>query len=728
MREGRPPDRGEGQHVKQLTQKLKDGQMQVLDVPAPVLGEGQVLVKCHYSVVSAGTEGSTVGTARKNYLAKAKERPEQFKQVVDSLKTKGPVQTYRAVMKKLDAYSPLGYSCSGEVVEVAEGVKGFAVGDLVACGGAGYANHAEYVSVPANLCVKLPEGASLERAAYNTVGAIALQGIRQADLRLGESCVIIGLGLLGQLTCLMLRASGVRTFGVDIAPHVVDIARERCADEAYTTGEPGLLQKIEEFTGGVGADAVIIAAATSSDDPINLAGQVMRKKGRVIIVGRVPTNYEPDPYYKKELDLRMSCSYGAGRYDINYEEKGIDYPVGYVRWTENRNMQSFQELVASGRIDLDYLTTHRFELDEAPAAYDMIMTKNEPYLGIVIKYDTGKAEGSRKVVVAQSARRERVNIAFIGAGSYAMGNLLPNIKGDDVVLKGVMTATGTSSRSVADRYNFEFCTSDENDIWGNDDIDTVFIATRHDSHARYTNEALKRGLNVFVEKPMCLNAGELDEIRATLEGLNSEGGNASIMVGYNRRFSPLTELMMKSVGRGPMSMIYRVNAGAMPGDSWMQIPDIGGGRIIGEACHFIDYLIFMNGSLPTEVYATVMEEPGHLEDTVNISLRFANGSIGTVSYFANGPKSLPKEYIEIYRAGTTAVLTDFRELTIYGQGGPKKKRLMSQDKGQPTMMARFLASIREGEPSPIPFEELYAGMLATFRAVDSFRTKKVYSI
>ncbi len=713
--------------MRQLTQKLKDGRLQVLDVPVPVLAPGMVLVKSHYSVISAGTEGSTVTTARMSYLGKARQKPQQVQQVLESLRSKGPVQTYRAVMKKLDAHSHLGYSVAGEVVEVAPDVRGFSPGDLAACGGAGYANHSEYVAVPSNLCVRLAHDANLRDAAYNTVGAVALQGIRQADLRLGETCAVIGLGLLGQLACLMLRAGGIRTVGVDSLPEAVQATRENSADAAFTTGEPGLEQKIEEFTDGLGADAVIITAGTSSDGPINLAGRVARKRGKVVIVGWIGTKFDQDTYYKKELDVRLSCSYGPGRYDINYEERGIDYPAGYVRWTENRNMLAFQELLHSGKVDLGYMTTHTFKLEQAPDAFELILKGDEPHLGILIQYDVDKAEPGARIQTSEARRSGTPTIAFIGAGSYAMGNLLPNIKGD-VVLKGVMTATGTGSRSVADRYGFEYCTSEEQDIWNDDQIDTVFIATRHDSHADYTLQALRAGRNVFVEKPLCLTLDELDEIATAVGEPSGQDRAGALMVGYNRRFSPLTDALKAAVGEGRMAMIYRVNAGPMPADAWMQQPEIGGGRIIGEACHFIDYLMYVNGSLPVSVYAAAMDEPAHLEDTVNISLVFENGSIGTVSYLANGSTALPKEYIEVYRAGVTGVLTDFRELRVYGSGKPTRTRLPGQNKGQPKMMATFLDAVRKGAPSPIPFDQIYAGMRATFKAVESLRSGEAYRL
>jgi predicted dehydrogenase/threonine dehydrogenase-like Zn-dependent dehydrogenase len=693
-----------------------------------VLSSGMVLVRAHYSLISAGTESGTVTTARMSYIAKARSRPKDVKQVVDTLKQKGPVQTYRDVMKKLDAHSALGYSVAGEIVDVAPDVRGFRPGDLVACGGAGYASHAEYVAVPTNLCVRLHPGANLRDAAYNTVGAIALQGIRQADLRLGETCAVIGLGLIGHLTSLMLRASGVRVVGIDVAPSAVELAKEHCVDAGFATDEPGLEGKIEEFTGGIGADAVIIAAGTSSEGPINLAGRIARPKGKVVIVGWVGTAFDQDTYYKKELDLRLSCSYGPGRYDPAYEERGIDYPVAHVRWTENRNMQAFQELLRTGSIDVGYASTHTFKLEDAPAAYDMILGKGEPFIGILIEYDVEAQAPRANVEFAKARRSGRPTIAFIGAGSYAQGNLLPNIKGSDVVLRTVMTATGTSARSVADRYGFEKATSDANEIWRDEAIDTVFVTTRHDSHAQYVLEALRSGRNVFVEKPLCISEEELLEITGAYEKLVEARKSAVIMVGYNRRFSPLTTRLKKIVGEGPMSMVYRVNAGAMPSSHWMQSPDVGGGRIVGEACHFVDYLIYMNGSLPVEVHAAAMDEPAHLEDTVTISVRFENGSIGAVHYYANGSKALPKEYIEVYRAGVTGVLSDFRELRVYDSGRPSRTKLPGQNKGQPEMMTEFLAAVREGKPSPIPFDEIRAGMLATLRAVESVRTRKILAL
>lgn len=784
--------------MRQLTQKLKTGQMQIVEVAYPDLSPGSILVKNYFSLISAGTEGSTVKTARKGYIGKAKERPQQVRKVVDTLVSQGPVQTYRAVMKKLEAYSPLGYSCVGEVISVAADVTEFKMGDLVACGGSS-ASHAEVVAVPVNLCVSADyadcaddkEGVSgkkeiqnrlddyLKMAAYNTLGAIAMQGVRQADLRLGETCAVIGMGLLGQLTAVLLRASGIRVIGIDIDPRMVELGREHCLDVGLVRGDAGIESKILEFTGGIGCDGVIITAASSSLDPINFAGEISRKKGTVVVVGAIPTGFDRDPhFYKKELTIKMSCSYGPGRYDPEYEEKGHDYPVGYVRWTEKRNMQAFQDLIAEGKIDISYLTTHVFKLEDAPKAYDMIVEKSEPFVGILIKYDphpcgirsafTSEFHGagitqkekdklatdphrqtqtlqkdpqiSTKVQIKKPTSDLRlptyVSIGFIGAGSYAQSYLLPNIpKGKDVVLKGVMTSTSTSSRSVADRFGFEFCTGNEGDILDNDEINTVFVATRHDTHGYYVKKALEAGKNVYVEKPLCLKRENLSQIRDTYHTLITNNdlqitssAKPLLMVGYNRRFSPLAQIIKEKITTGPMSMIYRINAGMIPSDSWVQDTEVGGGRILGEVCHFVDFLTFVNGSSPVSVYAVAMDDANNHNDTLTVSLKYGNGSVSSIQYFADGSKSLPKEYVEIYSHGVTAVLNDFRELKIYGKGRPYKKKLVSQDKGQKREVRLFLDAVKNGGKTPILLAEIFSASQVCFAVLESIRSGTVVKL
>lgn len=702
--------------MEQLTQKLGSGEMSIQELPIPQLTSGMVLVKNHYSLISAGTEGSTVKAARKSLIGKAKERPQQVKQVLEVFRKQGIVQTYRAVMKKLDAYSPLGYSCAGEVIAVAGDVTEFKVGDKVACAGAGYANHAEVVNVPVNLCVKLNADADLSLACYNTLGAIALQGVRQADMRLGETCAVIGLGLIGQIACLELRASGVNVVGIDISEGAVETARKHCADLALTRCTPNIEEQINDYTNGLGVDCVIIAAATQSMDPINFAGAICKKKGRVVVLGAVPTGFDRDPYYyKKELEVRMSCSYGPGRYDLNYEEKGMDYPAAYVRWTEKRNMEAFQTLVYTGKIDLAYLTTHRFRFEEAPKAYDIVVKHTEPFLGIVLEYDYKKEHKRTSISISNVMPVRKINIGFIGAGSYAQGSLLPNLpSGNQVGRISVMTNSGTTSKRVAEKFHFTSCTSNEMDILSNRDINTLFIATRHDTHAHYVMEGLKAGKNIYVEKPLCLTPDELVEI----EELCKEK-NCGVMIGFNRRFSPFARLLKKELGSGKMSMLYRINAGYIPADTWGQDMKIGGGRIIGEVCHFIDLMTFMCGSLPCKISASALPDAQGLNDTVNILVDFENGSTGVVAYYANGSKALSKEYFEVYSAGTTGIIYDFRECRIYGKR-VKKETLSSQDKGQKKMMESFFQSLAEGN-LPINMNEIFSVTKATFAALKSIQ-------
>ena len=701
--------------MEQLTQKLSNGEMMIQELPIPQLSKGMVLVKNHYSLISAGTEGSTVKAARKSLIGKAKEKPQQVQQVLDSLRTKGITQTYRAVMKKLDAYSPLGYSCAGEIIDVADDVTDFKIGDFVACAGNQYAYHAEVVAVPVNLCVKLRNDADLSLACYNTLGAIAMEGVRQADLRLGETCAVIGLGLIGQLVCLELQASGVRVVGIDVNEAAVNQAAVHCTDRSYIRSTPGIEEQIISYTHGLGVDSVIIAAATSSLDPVNFAGAICRKRGKVIVLGAVPTGFDREPYYyKKELEMKMSCSYGPGRYDLNYEEKGVDYPAAYVRWTEKRNMETFQELIATGKIDISYLTTYTFAFEDAPKAYDMVAKRTEPFLGIVLKYDVNKEHVRKSVEIKNTTEALKdVCVGFIGAGSYAQGSLLPNLP-HTITRKGVMTNSGTTSKRVAERFRFEFCTSNENDIFKSKDINTIFIATRHDSHAKYVIEGIRNGKNVYVEKPLCLTLDELIEVKQLCEE-----NQKSVMIGFNRRFSPLAHIIKKKFGNGKMAMVYRVNAGVIPADSWIQDMKVGGGRIIGEGCHFIDFMAFMCGSVPVKVSAIAMPDSQGLNDTVNIMIEFENGSTGVLCYYANGGKSLPKEYFEVHASGMSATLNDFKECVIYGKKAERHK-LTTQDKGQKQMIAEYIEGLSKGI-LPIPMKDVFASTAATFGALQSIR-------
>ena len=699
----------------QLTQNLKTGNMEISEVPIPSITSKNILVRNYFSLISAGTEGSKVSTARKGYIGKAKEKPEQVKQVLDTIKKEGIISTYKKVMNKLDALSPIGYSSAGEVIAVGSEVTCFTVGDRVSCSGQDIANHAEIVSVPINLACRLPENVKYEEAAYTTVASIALQGVRQADLRLGENCAVIGLGLIGQLTIQFLKASGIKAIGTDVNPAMIDLAIKSGADLALQRNEGEIDNAILNFTKGFGVDAVIITAGTSSLDPVEFAGKICRQKGKVIIVGAVPTGFSRENYYKKELELRMSTSYGPGRYNPSYEEKGMDYPIGYVRWTENRNMQAYLELVNKGKLNLDLLTTHTFDFEKAKDAYEMIVEKAEPYVGILLKYDIEKKLEKNIVLKSITSTKGNIGIGFIGAGSFAQNSLLPNIKDADLI--AVATSQGHTSKNAAQKYGFKIATCDAEDVIMNDNINTIFIATRHNYHAENVLKSIRGGKNVFVEKPLCMNELELEEIKT--EYLSK---NVHLMVGFNRRFAPHV-IKIKNVFKSnqPIAINYRINAGYIPRDHWTQDKDIGGGRIIGEVCHFADLAMYLADGLPKSLSAFAMEDSAGLLDTIVINIIFTNGSIATISYFANGSKELKKEYLEVFSNGVTAALDDFKELRIYDKR-KKTEKLMNQDKGHKNEIHSFLRAIREGGKTPITFEDIYYSTKMSFDIIKSIKS------
>lgn len=704
--------------MEQLTQNLKSGVMEILEVPFPALTSGSVLVRNHFSMISAGTEGKTVKDARLGLIGKARSRKAEVKKVIDAARTYGLKDTYRMVMNKLDAPSALGYSCAGEVIAVAEDVVDFRIGDWVACGGSG-AVHAEIVAVPVNLCVKVPKRIPLEYAAFTTLGAIALQGIRQADLRLGENAVVIGLGLLGQLTLQMLEASGVSAIGIDLDPRMVELARKNGNKNCFQRNREDLEAEIYRLTNGYGCDAVIITAATSSTDPVDLAGELARKKGKVIIVGNVPTGFSRANYFKKELDLRMSSSYGPGRYDPEYEEKGLDYPYAYVRWTENRNMQAFVELLEKGSLRMEGLLTHRFAFRQAADAYQMILDKTDPFAGIVLHYDISKEIADVPLQLkSYTYNGSGPVVGLIGAGSFGQNFLLPSLKGK-AELAGVVTARPNNARNIASKYGFSWCSGDAGEIFASKDINTVFVVTRHDSHAEYVLKALNSDKNIFVEKPLCLNENELQQIKELY--LKKQ---VRLMVGFNRRFAPLTASLQQFIAPGqPMAIHYRINAGAIPAGHWIHDPATGGGRVIGELCHFIDYCLYVSGSELQSLSAIALKDPDGRRDTVSVQLEFENGSTAQLSYFSNGNKLLPKEYIEIFSQGKVAVIKDFQELELYGKA--LKKISTRQDKGHAQEISSFLNAVKNGEPSPISFKDIYTVTLAGFKVLESIAANGV---
>jgi polar amino acid transport system substrate-binding protein len=629
--------------------------------------------------------------------------------------------TFEKVRTKLDSLKALGYSCAGEVVASMDNKNFFKPGDRVACAGQDYASHAEMVTIPQNLLVKIPEGVSYEEASFTTLGAIAMQGVRQADPKLGERICVIGLGLLGQLTCQLLKANGCKVFGIDINDNLLSLAKTLGADEAIHRSNPDLLNLTANSTGGHGFDSIIITAATTSNDPIELSAEICRKKGKVIAVGAVKLDVPRDPhFYRKELDLRLSCSYGPGRYDSNYEENGVDYPYAYVRWTEQRNMEAFLQLVAEKKINVGPLMTHKFEIDDAEKAYDIVMGKiEEPHIAILLHYPSNE----NKFKTSYSLRSnplQQVNVGFIGAGSFAQSYLIPYVKESGVSLDIVVTSKGITAKNVADKFSFNKASSDAKDVLNDDRVNTVFVATPHNSHATYTLDCMRKGKQVFVEKPLAMTNEELEEIKDLYIEMN-----ANLMVGFNRRFSPAAAELKKHFSdiREPLVMNYRINAGLIAKDHWTQNEKIGGGRIIGEVCHFIDLMQFFSGSLPVSVYAQCIgseNEKIKNDDNIVITITFKDGSVGSIVYVANGDKSLAKEKIEIFGGGKVGIIEDFKSVIIHS--GNKSTTVKSEGKGHKQEVETFLNAIKNGTSMPISFESIYYTTKTTFKIADSLRT------
>ncbi len=719
--------------MKQLLQNLRTGEGTVAEVPVPIVQPGRVLVRAAASLISAGTERALAELGQKGLIGKARERPELIGKVWEKVKTEGLVQALEGVRDKLDQSHAVGYSAAGVVIEAARDVADFRTGDRVACAGTDYASHAEVISVPRNLCVRLPEALSFEEGAFGTVGAIALQGVRLAEPTLGESIVVIGLGLIGQLTVQLLRANGCRVFGIDIDDARIQLALAAGADAGCVPADAR--ERVKAWSRGRGADACIIAAATASNEPVELAGEISRLKGRVVAVGMVGMNVPRNVYYQRELTLKVSMSYGPGRHDPDYEERGHDYPVAYVRWTEGRNIEAFLDLLAAGRVDVKPLITHRFSIEDGSRAYQLISgNTTEKYLAVLLTYDTEREVkrefGNSRPVKMAATPAGRVGLGMIGAGGYAQKVLLPNFKAAGVEFCSIASASGVSARDVGTKYGFARFLSDAQSVIDDDETNLIVIATRHGSHAELATRALSAGKHVFLEKPLALNDAELDGLLEA--AARSEG---QLLVGFNRRFSPLAA-RAKEVFQGrqsPLSIVYRVNAGRIPRDHWTQDRQEGGGRIVGEVCHFVDLMQFLTGAEPVRVFAEAVNAGGSetvSEDSVIITLQFADGSNGVIAYLAEGDKSLTKEHIEIFGEGKTFVIEDFRSGKLYAGGREKKETLGQQDKGQREALRVACAVVSEGRPAPISLRELEATTRATFRIIDSLRTglpKKVMS-
>ena len=702
--------------MKQIFQSLKNGQTLVFDVPAPTLKPGCILIRTRRTLISAGTERMLVDFGRGNWIEKAKSHPDKVWQVIEKAKTDGILPTLEAVSRKLDDPLPVGYCNVGVVSEVSPeaGDAGFQIGDRVLSNGP----HAEWVCVPRNLCAKIPDTVSDEEAVFAVLGSIGLQGLRLASPTLGESFVVIGLGLIGLLTAQLLKANGCRVLGVDLDSKKTDIAKTFGIETVDLSTGADSLSAAEIFSKGLGVDGVLITASTESSDPVRQAAKMCRKRGRIVLVGVAGLELNRADFYEKELSFQVSCSYGPGRYDPLYEEKGGDYPFGLVRWTEQRNFQAVLQMLEEKKLNAAPLLTQRFPMAEAEKAYALIADKGTFYLGVLLEYP----KDSKKETVLElhsrkterlSSKESQVVIGMLGAGNYAGALLLPALAGTGARLKTIVSRNGVTAAHLGKKFGFQKASTEPGLIFGDPEINAVIVATRHDSHAGYILKTLESGKHGFVEKPLCLTEDELNSIREA----HSQSGK-SLMVGFNRRFAPQVLKMKELLAAEahPKSLILTVNAGAIPASHWTQDPSVGGGRILGEACHFIDLLRTLADSKIESVSSAFMDSKS--KDTATVTLRFENGSLGTVHYFSNGPKSFPKERLEVFCGEKVLQLDNFRDLHGFGFSGFRKMRLWREDKGHPNEMKRWVSSLLEGK-TLIPFAEIEEVTRATLQAAKS---------
>jgi predicted dehydrogenase/threonine dehydrogenase-like Zn-dependent dehydrogenase len=696
--------------MKQVLQSLRTGVVEVPDVPCPAPRRGEVLIRTRATLLSSGTERMLLEFGKANWIEKARQQPDKVRMVLQKVRTDGLAATLESVKAKLDEPVALGYCNAGVVLEA--GASGFAAGDRLVSNGP----HAEIVSVQKNLCARIPEGVSDEAAAFTVVGAIALEGIRLAQPTLGECFAVTGLGPIGLIAVQLLHAHGCRVLAIDLDSRKLELARRFGAETVDVSRGEDPVVAAEHFSRGRGMDGVLITAATKSNEPVHQAALMCRKRGRIVLVGVAGLELSRDDFYKKELRFQVSCSYGPGRHDPAYEEAGQDYPVGYVRWTAQRNFEAVLDMIADGRLDVAPLVTNRFPFERSMEAYDLIQS-GEFHLGVLLEYSSEKTE---KELTAPTIRlhsewtrtASKGNVAFIGAGSYASKTLIPAFQKAGAKLQIIASNGGLSAACAGRKTRFSEATSDIDTLIEDLRTDTVVIATRHDSHASLVCRALKAGKHVFVEKPLAMRAEEIDEIESLCATIENR---PLLMVGFNRRFSPhivrIKELLAST--KGPKAFIYTVNAGAVPANHWILDPEQGGGRIVGEACHFLDLLRFLAGAPIVDLNHTGMDK-----ETTSINISYADGSIGTVHYLANGNGSFPKEHLEIFCEGRVLQLNNFYKLRAFGWPRFHRMNLWRQDKGANACVAAFLKTVREGGPAPIPFAELIEVARFTLQAAN----------
>ena len=713
--------------MKQLLQNIKTGKAVIEDVPVPTPRKGQALVKVEASLVSAGTERMVVEFAEKSLIGKARSRPDLVRRVIEKARREGLVNTAQAAFNRLDQPMALGYSSAGTIAALGKNMQGFKVGQRVACAGGGFAVHAEYNVVPHNLLTPLSKNVDLESAAFTTLGAIALHGFRLAEPQIGENVAVIGLGLVGLLTIQIAAAAGCNVLGIDLDPKRIALA----SSLGFQTVPRAKAESVSSaFTSNRGFDLILLCADTPSNDPIELAGKIARDRARVVATGAVGLSIPRKIYYEKEISFINSRSYGPGRYDSNYEENGNDYPLGYVRWTEGRNLAAVVDLMARGKLQVKPLITHRFPIEKATQAYDVITgKKKESFLGVILTYSARKTKEETKIIfpkIVVNRQSEIVRLGVLGAGLFANSILLPMIKKvSGVQLIGVASSGGLHAQHAGKKFGFQYATSSDEEIINDPNINTVAVLTRHDSHAELAVKALKAGKHVFLEKPLAINGKQLSSIGKQLKAEK----RSLLVVGFNRRFALFAQSLRSTLldRKSALYAHYRVNAGYLPPDHWNHDPEIGGGRIIGEACNFVDFITFLVGMPPTS--ETAHSLPGHhrsFEDNVSMTFTFPDGSIGVVDYLANGNKTFPKERVEVFCEGAVAVLDDFVSLKVTREGETREES-GAQDKGWKGEIAALVESIQKGGEPPIPYEHLIGVTKSTLAAVESLRTSRPIS-
>lgn len=715
--------------MKQVFQNPKSGKTKIEEITSPRLKKGGILVKNNFSVISAGTERGIIQLSKKSLLQKAKERPDYVQKFFMLLKTKGFAAAWRVAQSKLATDIALGYSSAGEVLKVADDVEEFKAGDKVACAGQDYASHAEYIFAPKNLCVKIPKGVSEKEASFVTLGSIAMQGIRQANLMPGEKVAVVGLGLLGQLATRMLKAYGHPVIGFDINPAQVKFAKENGLDEGVVIGSKESAA-VNKFTDGRGVDAVLVYASAKTDDPLKLAVSIARDRGRIVQIGNIVTNIPWRDFYAKELSYISSRSYGPGRYDKNYEEGGQDYPVGYVRWTEKRNMEEFLRLLADKEIKIDNLITKTFDITEAEKAYELVFKPTGLVHGIVLSYPQVAEESSVIYLKPQESsdkfgplKKDVIDVGLIGVGSFMNSTILPHLKEvEGVRIRAICHSKGLPAKQLGEKWGAEYVTSDYKKLMEDKEIDLIICATRHSSHAAIAKAALAANKNIYIEKPLALNEKELNDV---LEVAKKSKGR--LLVGFNRRFSRhFMEARDKFASSStPTMILYRINVGPLEPSHWSYEMSEGG-RIIGEGCHFADALYFLTGSLPKRVSITTIPMGGAIahEENFALTVEFQNGSVGTAFYSALGNFRLPKEYLEIYGNEEIMVIDNFKSAKIIGPQKTKKINLNHQDKGYTRELELFVDSIKNNQPSPMSLNDIYISHLIIFKAMESLKIGK----